>query len=83
MVCGCMWILEWILKTHHVFRRDWTRCSNYANHSRLNSHPHNWEDLYDHLMSTRILTFVTNKMSSKYYEAHGSGHNLELLNISH
>ena len=32
----------------HVFKRDLTMCSNFANHSRFNSE-HTWEDRCDHL----------------------------------
>ena len=42
-----------------VFERDWTTCSKYDNHSRLNSQC-NWGNLYDHLMGMRIFTFIVN-----------------------
>ena len=45
------------IKKTCAFKRDWTVCPNYDNHSRLNSQ-HDWEDLYDHSMNTRI----TNKI---------------------
>ena len=42
-----------------MFDIDWTMCSEYANHSRLNSQ-HNWGDLYVHLMGTIIFTLIMN-----------------------
>jgi hypothetical protein len=39
----------------------WTICSKHANHYRLNNQ-HNWEDLYDHLVSIRIFTLTMNKI---------------------
>jgi hypothetical protein len=44
-----------------VFKREWPTCSKYDNHSKFNSQ-HNWEDLHDHLMSTRIFTLIINKI---------------------
>ena len=38
-----------------LFKRDWTACSSFVNHSRLNSQ-HNWRNLYDHLMRKRNFT---------------------------
>ena len=40
--------------------------------ARLNIQ-HNWEDLYDHMVSTRTFTLIMNKifMSSKFYEEIG------------
>ena len=38
--------------------RDWTVCSKYGNCFRFNNH--DWRDLFDHLMSTRILTLRMN-----------------------
>ena len=69
----------------NVFKRDWTTCSKFVNHSRLNSQ-HNWGDLYDHLMSKRIFTLIIIEdihMSSKNYEENGYSHDLDLLIISH
>ena len=45
-----------------VIKRYCVMCSKYDKHSRFNNH-HNWRDLYDHLMSTRILTLIMNKIS--------------------
>jgi hypothetical protein len=45
----------------HLFKRDWSTCSKYDIHSRFNNQ-HNGEDLYDHLMSTRIFTLMMNKI---------------------
>ena len=39
------------------FKRDWTKCSGYDNHSSLIRH-HNGEDLYDHLMNRRASTLI-------------------------
>ena len=36
-------------------------CSKYINHSRLYSQ-HNWGDLYDYFISTRIFTLIINKI---------------------
>ena len=56
---------------------DRTTCWRHANHSRLNNQ-HDWRELCDHLMSTRILTLVRNK-SSNSYETNGDRHDLDLL----
>ena len=32
-------------------------CTKYDNHYRLHGQ-HNWADLYDHLLTTRIFTFI-------------------------
>lgn len=46
----------------HMFERDWTPCSTYPNYSRLNGQ-HVWRgDLYNHLVSTRTLTLLTNEI---------------------
>ena len=49
------------------------------NHSRLNNQ-HDWENLYDHLMSKKIFTFILNcwdfHMRSKSYEPNDYGHGL-------
>ena len=42
---------KWIQKRH------WTTCSIYDNHSRYKNH-HNWQDLHDHSISTRIFTLI-------------------------
>ena len=54
MVYGFMWLQEHVQKKH-VFKRDWIASSKYDNHADLNNQ-HDGRDLYDHLMSTRILT---------------------------
>ena len=43
----------------------------------------NWQDLYDHLMNTRIYTSIMLKifMSSRNYEESGCDLNLDLLAI--
>ena len=38
-----------------MFKRDWTTCLNDANYSKLSSQ-HVREDLFDHIMNTRIFT---------------------------
>jgi len=67
LLIGHLHIFEWYVvrcgsknidSKGHVFERDWTTCSEYDSHSRLNS-VGNWGDLYDHLMSTRIFTLKT------------------------
>ena len=40
-----------------MFKWDRTMCSNYYNYSRLN-HQHDWKELYDHSMITRIFTSI-------------------------
>ena len=46
----------------HVFKRDWIACSTCDGHSCFKSQ-HNWGDLYDHFISTRIFTLgVLDKM---------------------
>ena len=40
--------------------RDWTTCSKYDDHFKLNDH-HNEEDLYDHLMRTKKFTWIRDK----------------------
>ena len=66
-------------------------CSYHVNHSRFNSQ-HDWEwgergaRLYDHLISTNIITLIMNKgihISSKNNEANAYGHHLESAFISH
>ena len=64
-------------------KRDWTMCSKQVNHSKLNNQ-HNWGNLYDHLMSTRIFTLVMNEIfiiSSHNYNESGYGLALDLLPI--
>ena len=41
--------------------RDWTSCSKFVNHSRLNMQ-HNWGDLSDHSMRKRIFTLIMIKI---------------------
>ena len=36
-------------------------CSKYPNYSKLSSQ-HNWEDLYDHLISMRNFTLIMSKI---------------------
>ena len=56
--CGSQ---NWHPKRHHMFEGDWTKCSKYVEHSKLNSQ-HDWEDLYDQLLSTGIFTLIMNKI---------------------
>ena len=44
----------------HVFKKNWTAHSKFVNHSTVNNQ-HNWEDLYDHLMSMSIFTLIMDK----------------------
>ena len=44
-----------------MFKRDWTTCSKYDNHSRPKGQ-HDWEDLYDHLMNMRIFVKIMNNI---------------------
>ena len=55
VVCGLVWLQERISK-RHVFPYP-----EYDNHSKLNEQ-HNWEDLCDHLMNTRIFTLTVHKI---------------------
>jgi hypothetical protein len=41
-------------------KRDWTTCSNFVSHSRLNTQ-YNQSDLYNHSMSTRVSHFDNEK----------------------
>ena len=41
-------------------KSDQIMCSKYGNYSKFNDNQHNWEDLYDCLMSTRIFTLIMN-----------------------
>lgn len=45
----------------HVYIRKWTACSKYDNHSRLKSQ-HNYGNLYNPFLSTRIFTHIRNKI---------------------
>ena len=56
-------------------------CSKYENHSKLD-----WGDLYDHLMSTKIFTFMMNMIFIqvlKIMRQMAMGMVLELLIILH
>ena len=44
-----------------MFEGDWTKCSKYVEHSKLNSQ-HDWGDLYDRLPSTEIFTLIMNEI---------------------
>jgi hypothetical protein len=59
------------------------RAQNRKNQLRFNGQ-HNWGDLYDHLMSTRVFTLIMHNMykSSENHEECGHGLDLDLLNIS-
>ena len=41
----------------YVFKRDWTMCSEHANHFKFNDQ-HDRGSLNDHLMSVRIFTLI-------------------------
>ena len=67
------------------FERDWSTCSRYAIHSRLNRQ-HDWDDLHDNCMGTRIFTLIMNEdilMTSKEDETNECGHDLDLLITLH
>ena len=50
----------------YFLERDWTACSKFDNHSRLNSQ-HNCRNLYEDLTSTRIFTLLMNRQSYTSY----------------
>jgi hypothetical protein len=66
-VCGFVCLQEWIPKGH-VLKRDWIAFSKCANYFRLNNQ-HNWGNLYDYLMSMRIVTFLTNRTFIRVFHA--------------
>ena len=55
-----MWLQEWIPK-RHMFKGEWTTCSKYK--TIIDSIVTIiGTDLFDHLMSTRILILIMNKI---------------------
>ena len=69
---------------YHMFERDCTTCSKYANHSRLDIQ-YDWKDLYNHFMNTKIFKLIMIRhsyQSFKHCEAIGDRYNLDLLIIS-
>ena len=55
-----MWLQEWIPK-RHMFKGEWTTCSKYK--TIIDSIVTIiGTDLYDHLMTTRILILIMNKI---------------------
>ena len=50
------WLQEWVPYGPHVFKSGSTTCSKYDDHCRFNIQ-HNWEDLSDHLINTKIFAF--------------------------
>ena len=64
-----------------MFTRDWTTCSNLLAIASIVNIIQG--DVYDHLLSLRICTFMFHKMSSKMEEANGQGQELELAIILH
>ena len=79
-----MWFIVWC-GFKNRYQNDWTKCSNCRNHSRF-SGQHNWGDLYDHLMSTRILISIMNMTfiwAHKIYEESDDTVKLDLLTISY
>ena len=51
-------IYEWyVVRSGSKNGHQTDMCSKYAKHSRSNSQ-HDWGELYDHLMSTKILTLI-------------------------
>ena len=59
-----------------MFKREWTTCSKFVNHSRFN-YKHNWKDLYDRSM--RILRLSFNWPQQKQ-AVHGSNQEGEATN---
>ena len=63
-----MWVvcdlvrLQKRIPNKYVLKKMWTMCSKYDDHSKLNNQ-HIWENLYDHLISMEIFTFMMNKGS--------------------
>ena len=49
------------LRTNTNMKEYWTMYSKHANHPWYSSQ-HDWVDTYDQLMSTRIFTFLMNKI---------------------
>lgn len=83
-----MWLsvgLTMDTKMTHV-KRDWTTCSKFANHTRLNNQ-RNWGDLYDHFNEHETLHLDgggDTQMSSKnIMRQMGYGHDWDLLTIAH
>ena len=69
-----MWLgVEQTPKRRHVFTRDWTPCSKYGNHSRLNSQRVIEGDLNDHLITEdfHFEEVRDTHISSKNYKANG------------
>ena len=63
--CGLVWLQEWTPKKDSVFKRGWTACwtSRYDNESKFRTVVNMigfGGDLCDHLMSTGIVTLITN-----------------------
>ena len=53
--CGVKWGSKDGQPKNHVFKRNWTTCSKFVNHSNLSYNQHKW-NLYDQLISPRIFT---------------------------
>ena len=58
---GGVWLGGNQIPKRRVLKRDWTKCSEFVNHSRCKSQ-HNLEGLYDHLLTERIITLKIDKM---------------------
>lgn len=52
-------------------------CSNYANHPWFNGQ-HDWGDIYDQLMATRMFTLIMDKISISALKIEGGDYNLDL-----
>ena len=78
-----MWISE-RPPEKYVNQRDRTTCLKIVHHSRIKSQ-HNWGDLYDHLINSRIHFYneKDNHMSSETYEDNGFSHDMHLAIMSH
>ena len=54
------WLQEW-LPQRHLFLKNWTTSSIFLVHSKLNSSNNLGANLYDHLMSTIIFTWISKR----------------------
>jgi hypothetical protein len=76
-----VWLQERITKKDMCLKRDWTDCSQYDNHSKLNSQ-HTWGNRMT-ISKHKILHFDSESfhMNSKNYQQSGYNANLNLLTI--
>ena len=76
-----MWSIVAPRPKRYVLKRDWTTCSIYDCHCRSNGQHKGGGDLYEHIISMRILTLIMNKIFIWAPEKSGSNHDLDLLRI--